>query len=134
MIRNLDNELIYSASRSSGAGGQNVNKVNTRVELRIHIATSALLTDDEKAILAQKLANRINNEGFMILSSQTERSQLANKEKVTERFYLLVEKALIPQKARKATKPTKASKEKRLDSKRKVSEKKSSRRPKISDY
>jgi len=128
MLRNLDNELIYSASRSSGAGGQNVNKVNTRVELRIHIASSALLSDEEKTIISEKLANRINNDGFLILSSQTERSQLGNKEKVTDRFYALLEKALTPRKKRKATRPTLASKERRITTKHKTSERKNLRK------
>lgn len=119
-IREIDlsGEFVYSSSRSSGPGGQNVNKVNTRVELRFNIAGSALLNEAEKAKIESALGNRINKEGFLILVSQSERSQSANKKKVTERFYKLLEKALIPVKKRKPTRPTLASKERRIESKK----------------
>jgi ribosome-associated protein len=124
--RDFSRELQFSASRSSGPGGQNVNKVNTRVELRFHIASSALLS--EKIRLLEKLAKKINSEGELILVSQTERSQLKNKEKVTERFYSLLSRALTPRKKRKPTKPSQASKEERLEEKRKQAEKKERRK------
>ncbi len=117
-------ELHFSASRSSGPGGQHVNKVSTKMELRFHVASSALLTDAEKELIAEKLAARINAAGELVLVSQSERSQLQNKEKVTEKFYLLVTRALTPRKKRKPTKPSKASKEERLEAKRQQSEKK----------
>jgi ribosome-associated protein len=122
--RDFSNELHFSASRSSGPGGQNVNKVNTKVELRFHIPSSALLSDDEKALLMEKLAKKINSEGELILVVQTERSQIRNKEKVFEKFYTLVTRALNPRKKRKPTKPSQASKEDRLEEKRKQAEKK----------
>jgi ribosome-associated protein len=126
--RDLSGELIFSSSRSSGPGGQNVNKVNTRIELRFNIPGSALLNYEEKAKLQSVLGNRINKEGFLILVSQTERSQLANKKKATERFYKLLQKALTPVKRRKPTRPTLASKERRIESKKLQSRKKELRK------
>lgn len=126
--RDLSGELIYSSSRSSGPGGQNVNKVNTRIELRYNIAGSSLLNEEEKARIQSALGNRINKEGFLILVSQTERSQLANKKKVTERFYKLLQKTLMPVRKRKPTRPTLASKERRIESKKLLSRKKALRK------
>jgi ribosome-associated protein len=126
--RDLSGELIYSSSRSSGPGGQNVNKVNTRIELRYNIAGSSLLNDDEKAKIQAALGNRINKDGFLILVSQTERSQTGNRKKVTERFYKLLQKALMPVKKRKPTRPTLASKERRIESKKLLSRKKALRK------
>lgn len=126
-LRDFSSELKFSASRSGGAGGQNVNKVNTKVELSFDLYASLLLSDEEKAILAEKLASKVNAEGILKISSQTDRTQLGNKEACIKKFYVLVEKAFVVRKKRKATKPTAASKEKRLDSKRKQSELKSIR-------
>ncbi|MEI6683466.1 MAG: alternative ribosome rescue aminoacyl-tRNA hydrolase ArfB [Bacteroidota bacterium] len=126
--RDFSGELHYSASRSSGPGGQNVNKVSTKVELRFHVASSQLLTEAEKALIAEKLASRINAAGELLLVAQSERSQLKNKELVTEKFYALVTKALTPRKKRKATRPSRASKEERLETKRRQSEKKERRK------
>ncbi len=125
--RGFEQEMQFQASRSGGAGGQNVNKVATKVELKFHVETSALLTDDEKARIQQKLANRINNEGYLQVVCQTERSQLQNKELCIERFYELVRQALTLQKKRTASKPTKASVRRRLEGKKKQAEKKANR-------
>jgi len=116
--RDFHSEFQFSASRSGGPGGQNVNKVSSKVELRINVFNSKLLDDREKQIIQEKLGSRINNDGELIMVSQSERSQLKNKEKVVERFYLLLNKALTPKKPRRPTSPTKGSKEKRLESKR----------------
>ncbi|MEI7663865.1 MAG: alternative ribosome rescue aminoacyl-tRNA hydrolase ArfB [Bacteroidota bacterium] len=126
--RDFSAELNYSASRSSGPGGQNVNKVSTKVELRFHVASSQLLTDAEKELLAVKLAARINLAGELLLVSQSERSQLKNRERVTEKFYDMIRRALTPRKRRKPTRPSLASKEERLETKRRQSEKKARRR------
>ena len=126
--RDFSAELNYSASRSSGPGGQNVNKVSTKVELRFHVASSQLLTDAEKELLAGKLAARINLAGELLLVSQSERSQLKNRERVTEKFYDMIRRALTPRKRRKPTRPSLASKEERLEAKRRQSEKKARRR------
>ena len=116
--RNFQDEFVFQASRSGGPGGQNVNKVSSKVELRFSIPTSALLTENEKSIILEMLANKINKDGELIIVAQTDRSQLKNKEKVTEKFYLLIEKALTPRKKRLKTSPTRASVERRLESKR----------------
>ena len=126
--RGFNSELRFSASRSSGPGGQNVNKVNTKVELRFHVAASSLLSDEEKAILLVKLEKKINTEGELIIVSQTERSQIKNKAQVIEKFYALLTRALTPRKKRKPTKPSQASKEERLETKRQQAEKKERRR------
>jgi ribosome-associated protein len=126
--RDFADEFSITASRSSGAGGQNVNKVSTKVELRFHVASSQLLTDQEKELIFLKLAGKISLEGYLIIVSQTERSQLKNKEIAVQKFYTIIEKALTPRIKRKPTKPTKASKEKRLESKRIHAEKKISRK------
>lgn len=122
-------ELTFKTSRSSGSGGQNVNKVSTKVELRFDIENSLLLSDFEKNRIENKLKNRISNDGILILTSDTERTQLGNKKKVIELFFELIEKALKKPKKRIKTKPTKASKEKRLKNKKIQSEKKRLRNP-----
>jgi ribosome-associated protein len=116
--RNFENEFIYSTSRSSGPGGQNVNKVSTKVELRFNLSLTSLLTTEEKEMILRKLKNKINKESEIILVSQSERTQLMNKISVTEKFYDLVSKALTKQKKRRSTIPTFASKIKRLEGKK----------------
>ena len=122
--RSFDVEFLFSASRSSGPGGQHVNKVSTRMELRFDVPASLLLQEGEKNVIMSKLASRITKEGILLLVSQTERSQYDNKTKVIEKFYRLLEKALTPVKKRKPTRPTAASKAKRLEVKHIKSEKK----------
>lgn len=124
----LENEAKFSASRSSGPGGQNVNKVNTRVELRFSIHDSTVFRDDQKTTLLQKLKNRINSEGELLLSSESERSQWRNKEKTKTLFFQLIEAALTPPKKRIKTKPTIASRKKRLENKKQLAEKKARRK------
>lgn len=124
----LEAECKFSASRSSGPGGQNVNKVNTRMELRFSIILTQLFPEEQKIILFNKLKNRINSEGELILASESERSQLRNRGKVLALFFQLIEKALTPAKKRLKTKPTAASRIKRMESKKLQSEKKNRRR------
>lgn len=124
----LINEIKFTASRSSGPGGQNVNKVNTRVELHFHLENSTILSSAEKRAIQFKLANRINTEGEFFMASSVERSQWRNKERVIERFFNLLEQALTPQKKRIKTKPTQASRLKRLEGKKQLAQKKQMRK------
>jgi len=131
-IPDLSSEFQFLTSRSSGPGGQNVNKVNSKVELRFDIQNSTLLSDEQKEILQAKLATKISIEGILSVVSQIDRSQLANKEDAIRKFYLLITKSLKPVKRRKRTKPTISSVEKRLTGKRIKSEIKQNRQ-KIDD-
>lgn len=117
-IPDLSSEFIFQASRSSGPGGQNVNKVNSKIELRFNIQNSVILTDNQKEILLTKLAAKISLDGFLIVVSQRDRSQLVNKEDAIRKTYEQIEKALRPVKRRKSTRPTRSSVEKRLEGKR----------------
>ncbi|MDG1476399.1 MAG: alternative ribosome rescue aminoacyl-tRNA hydrolase ArfB, partial [Vicingaceae bacterium] len=111
-----------------GAGGQNVNKVSTKVELMFDVDASAVLTERRKTIIKEKLANKISQEGVLSLKCDETRSQLTNKEIVFERFINLIKTALTPVKKRRPTRPTRSSVRKRLDSKKKHSQKKSNRK------
>lgn len=117
-------EIIFKTARSGGKGGQNVNKVETMVEGYWNVAGTALLNDDEKILVATKLANKINAAGMLLVKSQEERSQLGNKQLVIKKMNEQVTKALIVPKKRKPTKISKVAKKKRLDSKKKSGEKK----------
>lgn len=124
----LQPELQYQFARSGGAGGQNVNKVATKAELRFNVRQSTVLTDEERAILEEKLAGKLTTEGELVLTHQTERTQLANKEKVTKKFYRLIEKAFEKPKPRKATKPSKAAVDERIATKKHKGDVKEKRR------
>jgi ribosome-associated protein len=126
-IPDLSSEFVFHASRSSGPGGQNVNKVNSRIELRFDIKNSALLSDVQKTILFTKLASRMTTDGILILTGQEERSQLKNKEQVVDRLYQLLREALKPVRKRRKTRPTRTSVEKRLQGKKMRSERKTMR-------
>lgn len=127
--KQLETELVLSASRSSGPGGQNVNKVNTRVELRFSVKNTNLFSGEEKELIYIKLKTRINAEGELIFTSQAARTQLDNREKVIQKFFETVEKALTVRKKRIKSTPTATSKEKRLETKKNTGQKKLLRKP-----
>jgi ribosome-associated protein len=120
----LQPEMEFTTSRSSGPGGQNVNKVNSKVTLKFDIAHSAILTAEEKDLLLRKLSSRLTSDGVLLVSAQEKRSQLQNREEVVVKFEKLLAKAFEKKKSRKATRPTKTSVNKRIKSKKQHSEKK----------
>lgn len=125
---NIFKELQFKAIRSSGAGGQHVNKVSSKIELTFDLENSNSLSDEEKELLKTKLSSKLSKENILILFCDDTRSQHKNKEIVIKRFLELLKLNLIIPKKRKKTKPSKASVKKRLENKKKLSEKKNNRR------
>ncbi|MEO5787651.1 MAG: alternative ribosome rescue aminoacyl-tRNA hydrolase ArfB [Gelidibacter sp.] len=125
----LQSELQFKAVRSSGAGGQNVNKVSSKVELIFDLEASLGLTDDEKELLKQSLSNRLTKDNVLLLQCEESRSQHKNKTLVVERFFNLLEDGLFIPKERIATKTPRSVVRKRLKAKRKISDKKANRKP-----
>lgn len=121
-------ELTFKAVRSSGAGGQNVNKVSSKVVLTFNILKSQGLSEEEKTLLATNLNSRLTSENVLILNCDEDRSQLKNKEIVIKRFFELLKKGLFTPKERKATKIPKAAIRKRIKDKKSLGEIKKSRR------
>jgi len=127
-MKNFAHELSFKTSRSSGSGGQNVNKVETSVTVLWKVEDSAVFTESEKERILFKLKNKINAEGILQTTVSESRTQLQNKKIAIEKIQELVNKSLIVPKKRIATKPSKAKVEKRLESKKKLSEKKENRK------
>lgn len=115
-------ELQYTASRSSGPGGQHVNKTDSRIQIRWNIPTSSALSDFLKHRVMNVLAARLTENGDLLMASDSNRSQHRNKEEVNQRLAALVREALVPPKPRRKTKPTRASRQRRLDEKKKRSD------------
>jgi ribosome-associated protein len=127
-INNILPEITFTTSRSSGPGGQNVNKVNSKVTLQWNVSQSSAITVEEKEVIQHKLASHITKEGVLQVTSQEARSQLQNKEGVVRKLEHLLIKAFAKKKARKPTKPSKAAKQKRIQQKKLRGEKKKWRR------
>lgn len=122
-------ELNFKAVRSSGAGGQHVNKTSSKIELTFNLNDSNVFDDDQKALLSSKLASRLTKDNLLIIQCDESRSQHKNKEIVVERFLEIIHQALIVPKKRKKTKIPKAVKLKRLETKKQTAEKKANRKP-----
>jgi ribosome-associated protein len=121
-------ETVFTFSRSSGKGGQNVNKVNTKVTARLNVGKLSLLTDIEKYRLRSVLRTKINQDDEIVIQVQDERSQAANLEIAKERLIKIITKGIATRKKRRPTKPSRTSKEKRLLSKKKTGDKKKTRK------
>ena len=127
----IEKELKFKTSRSGGKGGQNVNKVETKVQLLFDVQASSVLSPEEKEIINHKAAARMNDDGLFVLSEESSRSQLQNKELAVEKFLLLIAKCFVKPKPRKKTKVPKSVKEKRIRDKKRKGEIKKVRREKF---
>ena len=127
-MKDFTKELTYKTSRSSGAGGQNVNKVETSVTVMWNVTESECFSIEGKEMIFEKLKNRINADGILQLTVSESRTQLQNKKIATDKILEIVEKSLFIPKSRKATKPSRSKIEKRIKAKKQLSEKKENRR------
>jgi len=128
-----DSELDVRASRSSGAGGQHVNKTSSRIELFWNVETSSVLSDDQRSLLKERLASRLSSDGSIRVVASETRSQYRNRERAETRLAELIRAALKPRKKRKQTRRPRAADEARLASKKLHSKKKRERKPDVSD-
>ena len=123
-VKDIEPELTFTAARSGGPGGQNVNKVNTKITLSFDVNNSGVLSEEEKEKISQGLASRITKEGVLMITASDKRSQLQNKAAALQKLDKLLGKVFSTRKKRKATKPPKSAHINRLDAKKKQSEKK----------
>lgn len=130
-MKDFTKELKFKTSRSSGAGGQNVNKVETSVTVTWKVSESEFFNDRQKEVIQEKLKNRINLEGYLFLSVSESRTQLQNKKIAVEKILDIVHKSLVIPKFRAKTKPTRSSVERRIEQKKQQSNKKENRRFKL---
>lgn len=125
-----DEEITFTASRSGGPGGQNVNKVNTRVTLVFDVKSSPSLAEEQRELIMKRLASRLTQEGVLRLACQSSRSQADNRKEAIRRFAVLLKRALYREPARKPTRPARAVRERRLEQKkRRATLKEARRRP-----
>jgi len=129
MLSVPESELRLDFSRSSGPGGQNVNKVSSKAQVRWSVGASQAFTDGQKTLIRAAAGKHLNKEDEIVLAAESERSQFQNKEEVIRRLQELVRIALVPKKKRRPTKVSRAQKRKRVEQKRLVGEKKKARRP-----
>jgi ribosome-associated protein len=129
----LLSEFTFKTSRSGGKGGQNVNKVSTKVLIEFSVVTSYLLTEDERFVLLEKLADKLTKDGVLQVVAQEERSQLGNKEIALKKMYALLNKCFVVKKKRKATKPSKSAVQKRLTTKKRNASIKQARKIQIEE-
>lgn len=126
--KKLEDEFVFKTSRSSGKGGQHVNKTESRVSLFFNVSASKILTDNEKLRLQASPKVNLSTEGNIQVDAETSRSQIKNKKEVIEKFYFLLKNALQVPKKRKISKPSKAAIKKRLEKKKRHSQKKENRK------